>query len=157
MASKVWEKLLAPLKFGMNKQFHPIFYNGCNYLSMLGIMLIHVGKRGPCRPVSNYPASVNPLHAGFLWAHTNIYLSSDVSENVFLSAWRRHQMETFSALVAPCEGTPPVSSGFPSQRPVRRSFDLHLDKQWPKNWDACDLRHHRAHYNITVMNDVLDQ
>ena len=37
--------------------------------------------------------------------------------------WWRHQMKTFSALPALCEGIPPVSGGVPSQRPVtRRSF-----------------------------------
>ena len=30
----------------MDKQFHPILYNGCNYLSMLGLKLNHVSKRG---------------------------------------------------------------------------------------------------------------
>ena len=29
------------------KEFHPIHYNGCKYLSMLGLQLIHVSKRGP--------------------------------------------------------------------------------------------------------------
>ena len=31
-------------------------------------------------------------------------------------------VETFSALLAFCEGNPPVTGGFPSQRPVTRSF-----------------------------------
>ena len=31
---------------GMDKLFHPIFYNGCNCLSMLGLKLNHVSKRG---------------------------------------------------------------------------------------------------------------
>ena len=31
---------------GMDKQFHPTLYNGCNYLSMLGLKLNHVSKRG---------------------------------------------------------------------------------------------------------------
>ena len=31
---------------GMDKQFHPIHYNVCNYSSMLGIKLNHVSKRG---------------------------------------------------------------------------------------------------------------
>ena len=31
---------------GMDKLFHPTHYNGCNYLSMLGLKLIHVSKRG---------------------------------------------------------------------------------------------------------------
>ena len=32
---------------GMDKWFHPTLYNGCNYLSMLGLKLNHVSKRGP--------------------------------------------------------------------------------------------------------------
>ena len=32
---------------GMDKTFHPTFYNGCNYLSMLGLKLNRVSKRGP--------------------------------------------------------------------------------------------------------------
>ena len=31
----------------MYKQFHATLYNGCNYLSMLGLKLIDVSKRGP--------------------------------------------------------------------------------------------------------------
>ena len=38
--------------------------------------------------------------------------------------WRRHQMETFSALLALCAGNSPVTGEFPSQRPVTRSFDV---------------------------------
>ena len=30
----------------MDKLFHPIHYNVCNYLSMLGLKLNHVSKRG---------------------------------------------------------------------------------------------------------------
>ena len=39
----------------------------------------------------------------------------------------RHQMETFSALLAICTGKPPVTGGFSSQRPVTRSFDVFFD------------------------------
>ena len=42
-------------------------------------------------------------------------------------SWRRHQMKTFSALVAFCEGNSPGTGGFPSQRPVTRSFDVFFD------------------------------
>ena len=42
-------------------------------------------------------------------------------------AWRRHQMESFSVLLALCVGNPPVTSGFPSQRPVTRRFDVFFD------------------------------
>ena len=36
-------------------------------------------------------------------------------------------METFSALLALCEGNSPVTAEFPSQRPVTRSFDVFFD------------------------------
>ena len=42
-------------------------------------------------------------------------------------AWWRHQMETFSALLAICAGNSPVPGEFPAQRPVTRSFDIFFD------------------------------
>ena len=41
--------------------------------------------------------------------------------------WWRHQMETFSALLAICAGNSPVPGEFPTQRPVTRSFDVFFD------------------------------
>ena len=41
--------------------------------------------------------------------------------------WWRHQMETFSALLALCGGNPPVTMRFPPQRPVKRYFDVFFD------------------------------
>ena len=50
--------------------------------------------------------------------------------------WWRHQMETFSALLAICAGNSPVTGEFPAQRPVTRSFgvffDLRLNKRLRK-------------------------
>ena len=44
------------------------------------------------------------------------------------TSWWRHQLETFSALLALCEGNPPVTGGFLSQRPVtQHSFDIFFD------------------------------
>ena len=42
-------------------------------------------------------------------------------------AWWRHQMETFSTLLAMCAGNSPVPGEFPAQRPVTRSFDVCFD------------------------------
>ena len=42
-------------------------------------------------------------------------------------AWWRHQMETFSALLALCAGNSPVTGEFPTQRPVTRSFGVFFD------------------------------
>ena len=43
------------------------------------------------------------------------------------TAWWRHQMETFSAILALCAGNSPVTGEFPTQRPVTRSFDVFFD------------------------------
>ena len=48
------------------------------------------------------------------------------------SAWWRHQMETFSALLALCAVNTPVTGELPSQRPVSRSFDVFFDLQLNK-------------------------
>ena len=49
-----------------------------------------------------------------------------------IKTWWRHQMETFSVLLALRAGNSPVTGEFPAQRPVTRSFDvffdLHLNK-----------------------------
>ena len=42
-------------------------------------------------------------------------------------SWWRHQMETFSALLALCAGNSPATGEFPAQRPVTRSFDVFFD------------------------------
>ena len=42
-------------------------------------------------------------------------------------SWWRHQMETFSALLAICAGNSPVTGEFPAQRPGTRSFDVSFD------------------------------
>ena len=63
------------------------------------------------------------------------------------SPWWRHQMETFSASLAFCEGNSPVIREFPSQRPVTRSFDDFFDmrlnkllsKQSRHRWDETPL------------------
>ena len=42
-------------------------------------------------------------------------------------SWWRHQMETFSALLAFCAGNSPVTGEFAAQRPVTQSFDVFFD------------------------------
>ena len=66
------------------------------------------------------------------------YLSS-CSIGTEASRWR-HQMETISALLAICEWNPPVTSGFPSQRPVTRSFDVFFDPHMNKRLNKQSIR-----------------
>ena len=47
--------------------------------------------------------------------------------HILMRLWWRHEMEAFSALLALCEGKPPVTGVFPSQRLVTRGFDIFFD------------------------------
>ena len=80
---------------------------------------------------------------------------ASVPVNQSWRTWWRHQMETFSALLALCEGTPLVACGFPSQRPVTRSFDVFLicasTNNWVNNRDVGNLGRHRDHHDVTLM------
>ena len=72
---------------------------------------------------------------------------------IFSTRWR-HQMETFSALLAPCAGNSPITGEFPSQKPVTRFvvfFDLCLNKR-VNNREAGALRRHRAQCDVIVMS-----
>ena len=53
--------------------------------------------------------------------------SNPVKYGTCVLPWWRHQMETFSALLAICAGNSPVPGEFPAQRPVTRSFDVFFD------------------------------
>ena len=75
------------------------------------------------------------------------------------SAWWRHQMETFSALLAICAGNSLMIGEFPAQRPVTRSFDFFsLIYAWINGWvnngEAGDLRCHRTHYDVIVSSTL---
>ena len=73
--------------------------------------------------------------------------------------WWRHQMETFSALLAICAGNSPVPGEFPTQRPVTRALMFSLICVWINDWvnnrEAGDLRRYRAHYDVSVMSEWL--
>ena len=75
-------------------------------------------------------------------------------------SWWRHQMETFSALLAICAGNSPIPSEFPAQRPVTQSydvfFDLGLNKRLSKQlwgwWFETPLCPLWRHCNVERMN-----
>ena len=77
-----------------------------------------------------------------VWKQRKIKAKTSVDDYIkwicchILWAWWRHQMETFSALLALCAGNSPVPGEFPAQRPVTGSFhvffDLSLNKSFSK-------------------------
>ena len=92
----------------------------CNYLSMPEI-----------------PASGAKVLIWWYWHETHARgtysFKQRTYDDLFLlttnTSWWRHQMETFSALLAICAGNSPVPGEFPTQRPVTRSFDVYFDRR----------------------------
>ena len=80
-------------------------------------------------------------------------------------AWWRHQMETFSALLALWEGNPLgwISAGwFPLTKDqwrgaLRFSLICVWTNGWANNRDADDLKRHWADYDITLMTSCWQQ
>ena len=64
-------------------------------------------------------------------------------------------METFSALLAICAGNSPVTVNSPHKGQWRGALMFSLICAWINGWvnnrQACDLRRHRAHYDVIVM------
>ena len=84
-----------------------------------------------------------------------------------LWAWWRHQMETFSALLAICAENSPVPGEFPTQRPMTRNFDVYFDLRPNKRlskqswgwWFETPLRPFWRHRNVILVKEsaVFDQ
>ena len=70
-------------------------------------------------------------------------------------AWWRHQMETFSALLALCAGNSPVPVNSPHKGQWRGALTFSLICVWINGWvnnrGAGDLRRHRGHYDVIEM------
>ena len=75
-------------------------------------------------------------------------------QRYILCSWWRHQMETFSALLAICAGNSPVPGEFPTQGQWRGALMFSLICVWinscVNNREAGDLRRYRAHDDVTV-------
>ena len=73
--------------------------------------------------------------------------------------WWRHQMETFSALLAICAGNSPVPGEFPTQRPVTRRLIFTLIcariNGWVNNREAGNLSRNGGHYDVIVMQSCM--
>ena len=97
-----------------------------NILIFFKTVSIQFGKK----PISNWQIGSFTCHAWAIRQYPSDYWTS--VGQVLISyecntSWWRHQMETFSALLALCAGNSPVIGEFPLQRPVTRSFDVFFD------------------------------
>ena len=68
-------------------------------------------------------------------------------------------METFSALLALCTGNSPVTCEFPYKGQWCGALMLSLICAWINGWvynrETGDLRCHRTHYDVTVMDIIV--
>ena len=71
-------------------------------------------------------------------------------------AWWRHQMETFSALLAICAGNSPAPVNSPHKGQWRAALMFSLIWVWINSWvnnrEAGDLRLYRVHCDVIVMD-----
>ena len=71
-------------------------------------------------------------------------------------AWWRHQMKSFSALLAFCVGNSTVTVDSPHKGQWRGALMFSLIctsiNSWANNGDAGELKRHRAHYDVSAMN-----
>ena len=129
-----------------------------------------------CKPLTLKCAEVglsNPsrLLQKICWGQLSGYIAQPEA-----ITWWRHQMETFSALLALCAGNSRVTGEFPTQRPVTQIFDVFFDPRLNKrlskqSWgwwfetSSCPLwRHLNEHGEIlnyvshsTVMWSIIIQ
>ena len=101
------------------------------------------------------------MNEGKAWMSTWItkfYVDISIYAHLQINAaWWRHQMETFSALLA-LRGIhrPPVNS--PHKGQWRRAMMFSLICAWTNSWannrDAGDLRRYSAHYDVIIMGSV---
>ena len=101
----------------------------------------------------SYPLGVTCMR------HRNApWLQTIIRPGCLIKSWWRHQTETLSALLVLREGNPSVTGGFPSQRPVTRTFDVffgvHPDKRLRKQtrcwWFETPWRSLWRHCNVLV-------
>ena len=96
---------------------------------------------------------MTPIHS-YAWGVVPWY--NEITLGVLISrSWWRHQMETFSALLAFCAGNSPTPVNSPHKGQWRGALMFTLIcariNGWVNNREAGDLRRYRTHYDVIVM------
>ena len=100
-----------------------------------------------------YLFGYSSLNAGNLCHQLRIMVRMCVKT---FASWWRHQMETFSALLAICGANWPVPVNSPHKGQWRRALMFSLISAWINGWvnnhEAGDLRRNCTHYDVIVMH-----
>ena len=129
---------------GLNLGFYPL---ECHRLIGLGVSIMNP-RRSSDRiriimgiPLPRRIVAQNPITA--------------LVPNVHITWWH-HQMNTFSASLAFCMGNSPGPVNSPHKGQWRGALMFSLIWTWINSWvnnpEAGDLRRHRAHCDVIVMN-----
>ena len=111
-------------------------------------------KPFPCPMLTSRTLYEQNCNEIWCWCKFQVHVSLLPLGSLVIQSWRRHQMGTFSALLALCAGNSPITGEFPTQRPVTRSFDVFFDlrlNKWlskqSRGWwfetPLCPLWRHR--------------
>ena len=118
-----------------------------------------VGNMSPCGLAlicARSPAAT-VMTFGWTWSLLLSLLVPLLGTCIFYSEslWR-HQTETFSASLAICAGISPIPVNSPQKGQWRGALMISLIYAWINGWinngEGGDLRRHRTHYDVTVMN-----
>ena len=162
MPGKVWGEITYPFlnfnvnhwSWGMGKSFHPTLYNVCNYLSMLGLKLNHVGKRGlicpsykviittiinflrfhsPCRlPNNSNKMSISNCHLFFItWAESQDSIPGASYNDCTRTLWRHYIIIMASEIISSSTVHSTASSGIQQGK--------HQSSAWLALWERNPL------------------
>ena len=103
--------------------------------------------------------TVDLSHNILVILHSDTFIQLSNLTRLYLDTWWRHQMETFSALLALCAGNSPVPVNSPHKGQWRGALMFSLIYAWINDWvnnrEAGDLRRHWGHYDVIVMNNKI--
>ena len=103
----------------------------------------------------------------FEWLFLSIAWCKSYGDRSLKPRWR-HQMETFSELLALCAGNSPITGEFPLQRPVTKSLDIFFDlrrnkrlskrsRRWLFEMPSRSLLRHCNGYNVNALTVLSEE
>ena len=131
--------------------------------------LLRYCQLDPLEQTSEIDIKIRKLSFGKINLHISFVTSRPFGNaSKCCCSWWRHQIETFSALLALCAGNSPVTGEFPTQRPVTRGFDISFDLRLNKllnkqSWcwwfetPSCSLWRHCNVRVVILENDSQTQ